>query len=340
MATGHDVVAVLATDAASHSVSPAPPGGEGAPITSIIGRSFVAAHATLVGAFLLFLLHAPGQVLSAVAQGMQREVLSDSGRQFPATQLTLSLSLSFGAFALAVAVFFLFPLLQGGILGQVRDRLQSRHQPPGPLGAYGRQFYVRLLESQGLVVLAMLGIMVPMMCVAMWLAFHQMIDALAAPPAEGAPPPQIADPQQLTRQLLTQPAFLAGMVILSLLSSAVAIIYWLACSVIVSEQERVLASWWKALRFCWRNFGAVLAVWSLIVVVGILTAPVGLASQLGVVTDLWVIAAVALVNAALIGYVGVLLAGLSMSLYLGRRKPESCEPELCCQPAALHSGKW
>jgi hypothetical protein len=44
-----------------------------------------------------------------------------------------------------------------------------------------------------------------------------------------------------------------------------------------------------------------------------------LVGPLGIVTEPWALVGLALVYAALIGYSGVLVAGVSMSLYQGRR---------------------
>jgi hypothetical protein len=122
---------------------------------------------------------------------------------------------------------------------------------------------------------------------------------------------------------------LVVMLIAMLLMMAAATVYWVSCCVIVSEQGRVLASCRQALRFCRQNFPAVLAVWVLTFAVSVLISPLGLVGQLGFIKDLWALAALALLYAALIGYWGVLFAGLIMSLYLARRSPSGeLEPRL------------
>jgi hypothetical protein len=289
------------------------------PIGRVVSRGLVAAHGVLVGALYLFLLHAPSQVLGAVAQAFQIK----PGQPPDPMQLLLAVLVGFGSLVFTLAVFFLFPLVQGGILGQVRDRLESPEQPPGHFSHYGRTFYVRLLGSEGLFVLAVLLFMVPAMCLSAALGWQ----ALAMYAEPGQPPPsQPPDPQQLTRHLMMHPLFLVGMAVLSLLLSAVGMVYWLANCIVVREKERVLASWEKALSFCRQNFSAVLAVWFLTVALGLLLCPLGMLGQLGVVKDLWVLVPLALLYAALIGYLGVLLAGVNMSLYLARR-PASGQSE-------------
>ena len=74
-------------------------------------------------------------------------------------QISLTLLLSAASFAFSVAVLFLFPFVQGGILGQVRDRLESPHQAPGRFGSYGRTHYIRLLGSLGLFMLLIFVVM-------------------------------------------------------------------------------------------------------------------------------------------------------------------------------------
>ena len=55
-------------------------------------------------------------------------------------------------------------------------------------------------------------------------------------------------------------------------------------------------------------------------------APLGMLGQLGVVTGTWALLGLALAYSVLIGYWGVISAGISMSLYLGRRT-RSAAPE-------------
>jgi hypothetical protein len=147
--------------------------------------------------------------------------------------------------------------------------------------------------------------------------------------AEGDALPPPPDVQQMTRHLLLHPAMVAGVVITALLASAAAMVYWVANCMVVCEREGVLASWRKAFRFCRQNLPGVLVVLLLSFAVGLFISPLGLLGQLGIVTELWVLVALALVYAALIGYWGVLLAGLVMSLYLARRPlPPQQEPGL------------
>src|SRR5262245_45345686 len=104
---------------------------------------------------------------------------------------------------------------------------------------------------------------------------------------------------------------------------------------VVSEGHSVGASWRIAFQFCRRNFAACLAVWLVNLVAGAVLAPLGMLGQLGVVTDTWALVGIALAYSVLIGYWGVITAGISMSLYLGRRRwSESQEPGV---PVAVRS---
>jgi hypothetical protein len=244
-------------------------------------------------------------------------------------QVLLALALGGVFVLLALAVFFLFPLIQGGILGQVRDRLESPDRPPGPFGAYARTHYPRLLGNQAVFTLIMMAVMFPLMCAGAAIAV-QDADALTGPADGTATAPRPPAPGELERRLLAHPVFLGGMVFLSLLSSAVGVIYWVANCVVVAEGESIAAAWRTSWQFCRWNLPAVLTVWLANLVAGILLAPLGMLGQLGVITNPWILSAVALVYAGLIGYWGLVLAGLTMSLYLGRRtlaRPaESTEP--------------
>jgi hypothetical protein len=186
----------------------------------IIGRGFVAAHGVLFGAVLLFLLHAPAQVLSAVAQNLQSASMREAPGQFDLPRMSLAMLLSGCGAALAVAVCFLFPLVQGGILGQVRDRLESPHQAPGRFGSYGRAHYVRLLGSLGLMVLLTSTVIVPVMCLSGVFAVYQLSAVVPDNLANEGAPPFVPDSQQFTHQFLSQPAILAVMAIMALLLMA------------------------------------------------------------------------------------------------------------------------
>jgi hypothetical protein len=177
---------------------------------------------------------------------------------------------------------------------------------------------VRLLGSQGLFMLAMLAVMVPAMCLVV-LYYQDMSRAIDA--AAEASPPQFPDVQEMNRQLLLRPAMLLGMGTASLLVSAVGMVYWVANSIVVAEHKPVLVSWQESLRFCRQNFSAVLLVWVVNVAAGIVTSPLSLVGPLGIVGNPWALVGLALVLSAVIGYWAVVLAGLSMSLYLARRAP-------------------
>jgi hypothetical protein len=167
-------------------------------------------------------------------------------------------------------------------------------------------------------VLVLIALMLPAMCIGFGLAFQEMAKAMPAVTEEGT---QAPDPQQLTRQLLLHPVVLVAMVVSAFLVSAASMVYWMANCIVVSEQERVMAAWRKSLRFCRRNFSAVLVIWLLSLAVGVLISPLSLVGPFGVVKEVWVLAALALLYSAIIGYAGVLWAGIGMSLYLARRPP-------------------
>jgi hypothetical protein len=297
------------------------------PTGQIIGRGFVAAHGAILGALYLTLLYAPLQVASALAQGLQGGALFGPAPQTDPTRALVALSLAGLSFVFTVAVFFVFPFVQGGVLGQVRDRLDPSDHAPGRLGVYGKVFYARLLANQGLFMLVLIAVMVPVMCLSFALYFQEMSRAIDA--AAEASTPQDTDIQQMNRQLLSHPAMLLGMVMGCLLVSAVGMVYWVANSIVVAEHARVKVSWRKSLHFCRQNFSAVLPVWLVNIGAGVVTSPLSLVGPLGIVMNPWALVGVALVYSALIGYWAVVLAGLSMSLYLARRTPgEHPVPEM------------
>jgi hypothetical protein len=164
----------------------------------------------------------------------------------------------------------------------------------------------------------------PLMCVGAGLAIQEMSGVTSPAPGE------------VERRLLSHPVFLGGMVLLVAVASAAGMVYWMANCAVVAAKSPVTAAWRESLRFCRRNFPAVLAVWLVNLVVGVALAPLGLLGQLGVVTNPWALSAVALAYSALVGYWGVILAGLTMSLYLGRRTP-SGSPAVPAVPVAVEA---
>jgi hypothetical protein len=293
------------------------------PVNQIIKRGLVAAHGALLGALFLFFLHAPAQVLGAVGQALQADAARTPG-QAAGVKLVAILAVSFASLVCALAVFFLYPLLLGGILGQIRDRIESPRQPPGLFGTYGRAFYGRLLGNLCLFTLIGLVFLLPVMGIAIGLAYQKNAEAISEAAAwPGDTPPQTLDGQQPTRQLMSDPVLLAAMAIASVFLSVLSMVYWVANTVVVSDQEGVVASCRKSLRFCWQNVAAVLVVLLLSLAVGLVIAPLGLTIQLGVVNNPWALVALALAYAACISYWGVLLSGVIMSLYLARRAPPS-----------------
>jgi hypothetical protein len=293
------------------------PGVRPLPARQIIGRGLMAAHAAMLGALFLFLLQAPIQILGAGSQVFWTRLTPPPGQQADPTYGLLALAYGLGTCLLTAAVFFLFPLVLGGVLGQVRDRLEPGRWPRGGFGTYARAHYVRLLGSQGLLMLAALVLMVPVMVLAMAKAFEQL-SSLPTGPNEAVPSP---NPVEFQRQLLSQPGMVLGMVIGGLVMSAVTMVYWVANTIVVCDGERVFAAWRKALHFCRANLPAVFVVWLLAFAAGLAMAPLSMAGQLGFVTDLWALAGLAVLYAALLGYFGVLMAGLVVSLYLGRGAP-------------------
>jgi hypothetical protein len=215
-----------------------------------------------------------------------------------------------GTFVLTLAVFFLFPLVLGGILGLVRDRLDPPAHAPGALFGYGRFFYARLLGCQALMALLMSVLLLPVMAYAIRLAMQADALGSAAP-----------DTPMMTRPLLSEPALIAAMVAISLAASVLGMVYWVANCVVVAEGERVIASWRRSLRFCRDHFAAVLVLWLVNLGAGLVMSPFGLLGSLGIVRQAWVLVPLAVIDAALVGYWGVVLAGLVMSLYLASRPP-------------------
>jgi hypothetical protein len=285
----------------------------------IISRGFLVAHCVLAGAILLTLLHAPAQLASALMISLRDKTPSAPGTA--PEQLLPALLLSGVVILLAIGVFFLFPLIQGGVLGQVRDRLDSPDRPPRRFGFHSRVHYSRLLGNQLVFTLIMMAAIFPLVCVGAVVAVQSTAGAAEPPPGE------------VERQLLSHPVFLGGMVLVSVLSSAVGMIYWVANCVVVAEGRSMGASWRSSFQFCRRNFPAVLAVWLVNLVAGAVLAPLGMLGQFGVVSSTWGLSAVALIYSLLIGYWGVIVAGMSMSLYLGRRTHS--ESEELAVPAAV-----
>jgi hypothetical protein len=276
----------------------------------IAARGLAAAHDAFVGALFLTLLHVPLQIASAIQQGAQNMAFVPGEEPDPG-RIALAVALSGVTFLLGLAVIFIFPLVQGGILGLVRVRLEYPDRPPAPFWSYGRTHYLRLLGSQGLMLLVSLVVVVPAACVAVGLTVQTVANSPGEPPAAG----------EINRQLLQHPAMIAVLVVGIVVMAASGMVYWVANCRVVAEGDGTMTAWRKAMTFCRENFAAVLALWLVNVAAGVAMAPLGLLGQLGVVTDWRALAALGVVYSALVGFWGVVLAGLCMSLYLARRQP-------------------
>jgi hypothetical protein len=220
------------------------------------------------------------------------------------------MAVSCGTFVLSLAVFFLFPLVLGGILGQDRDRLESSQQPPWAFRTYGRAFYSRLLGCQALFTLVMFILLLPVMTYAIRL----MSQAIAL----GA---SVDDSQPMTGPLLTEPVLLAAILVFALLASVLGMVYCVANCVVASEDEGVLASWRRSLHFCRENLAAMLALWLVNLGAGLVMSPFALICSRVIAPPPWVLVPLPVVYAALIAYWGVIPAGLVMSVYLAGRPP-------------------
>ena len=280
------------------------------PTRRAIVRGFSAAHGALIGALWLALLHVPLQVTNSIWWSVQGSAFAP-GQEPDGERIALALAFSGLTFALGVAVFFVFPFVQGGILGQVRDRLEAPDRPPGSFGSYARAHYTRLLGSQALFLLITFAVMAPLMVVAMFQAFQ----------AFGTPAGGTIDPAELNRRLLQDPLMVVLMLVAVAVLAAAGMVYWMTNCAVVAERETTLVAWCRGFAFCRRNFFAVLSVWLINLAAAVVLAPPGMLGQLGVVSGWWILAAVAVLYSAAIGYWGVILAGLCMSVFLARRTP-------------------
>jgi hypothetical protein len=268
----------------------------------------VVAHGALLGAVYLFLLHAPLQVTGAIWQRVQKSMFVP-GRDAEPERIVLALALAGAVSLLGLAVFVAFPFIQGGVLGQVRDRLDSPLQPTGSFGTHGRAHYSRLLCSQGLFALiVMVAVVVPIMGLVARLAYE--VEQLG----------EVAESEQLHPLLFPwSPLVFALMAAMMVVVSVAGMVYWTANCIVVAEGKKPIAAWRQALAFCRRNAGAVLALWLVNLVVGLLLAPLSLLGQWGIVTAQWAVLALAVVYSAVIAYWSVIVTGMCMSLYLERR---------------------
>lgn len=274
----------------------------------VICQGFSAAHAVMIGAIYLALVHLPLQIVSAINQSVQQRIAVAPGQAPDPGQVALALGLAGGSFLFGLVVFFLFPLIQGGILGKVQDRIEATGRPAESFGAYSRRYYPRLLGSQCLYVLVLFAVMFPIMIFAVILAIQY-----------ASTPTEPATSAEIQQHLLANPLFVICIVVAMAIAAAAGMVYWIANCFVVAEDERVFASWRRSLRFCQVNFTAILAIVVMNLVVSAALSPLGLLGQLGIVTNPWALSGLAVIYSAIVGYWGVVLAGIIMSLYLHRR---------------------
>src|SRR5262249_22040865 len=134
-----------------------------------------------------------------------------------AARVTFALALAGLTFLFGLAVFFIFPIVLGGILGQVRDRIESPDRPTGSFGAHARSNYVRLLGSETLFLLVTIVVVVPVMILAAALTVQ------AAWASSGGANQAVAN-----RQIFQNPLMVVLMLVAMAVLSAAGMVYWMA----------------------------------------------------------------------------------------------------------------
>jgi hypothetical protein len=278
---------------------------------SIVSRGIQACPAALVAAVYFFLLFAPTQLASAVTQSLTPRMLTAPG-QPPDLQVTMMvLPLACVTWIFLIALIFITPLLNGGMIGRIRDRIEG--QPLAKFGSYGRMFYGRLLGSVGLFIACAIVAMLPVMCFGMIMGMQQAAEAMRSGQAD---PAQI---QQMARNLYKQPLYLALMAFSMLAMTVLGLLFHITNAAIVCDGERVMAAWSRSWRFFQENFGAMAGLGLINIGLSIPAGAFGVVSGMMLVESLAVLLAGALVQSVFISCLFVLGAGLSTSLYLARR---------------------
>lgn len=278
----------------------------------ILSRGVTAAHRSVVGLVLLFLLYGWHQGVSVVIGGAfdPQEFVVQPGQPPPASLMTM---MAFGCASCFWMLVMLFasPWVTGGVMGQLRDRIAAPEQPAGRLIEYAGTYYVRCLALTLLLVVTLAVIMVG------WVLLSLVLSGVRLQP--GA-----MQPQDIER-MNTSPVNIALSVVFAFVLSAFGVVFHLATAAIITEHTDALTSLGSAWQFVVRRFADTIKLTAVVCGPWLVFWAINLVRTLLEWRGWPILAVQGVVTALAFPYLVLLNHAWGMSLWLAQREgsPES-----------------
>jgi hypothetical protein len=298
----------------------------------VIRRGFAAAHGVPAGAFWCFLLMVPLQVTGAVMnqvmfgsdlfEQLQTGEFEDTGKM-PAGLITI-IGAGCSMCIFLPIMFFALPLVWGGTVGQLRDRIVGREM--GAFGHYGKKFYVPML------------LVVMMLCGAVFVVSFangivgQIIASTEIQPGQPMTTEQL---QALSRH----PLNLISSAVTWLVMGAIGILVNLVGSAMAARGRGIGDALSQGFSFCGNHFGSVFKLY----LVGVaLFIPLAVLQSLPmfVKPEIGIGVVIALSSGIYLGYLSVVEFGLAGSLFAAHEgsDDEDTQPPPPDQPITASFG--
>jgi hypothetical protein len=274
----------------------------------VISRGVSAAHRSITGLILFFLLYGLFQASAVVAGGlMQPEAFAvPQGPGPPQLPPEFPMIMAYGCFSCIWLLVMVFagPWVTAGTLGQLHDRIQHPGSAPQSFAGYAGRFYVPLLILTLILVVIVVVAFMILGLLSAAITFDEM----------GGFPMQPAQ----ARQLQTHPVNVASNVLGTLLMVSLALVFNLANSIVVIEHMDALTALGKAFEFVRRQIGDAGKLWVVNVLLALVMSGIGWSVQILEIHNLPMLLVLGMVIAVYLPYVLVLNLSWSVSLWLAR----------------------
>lgn len=276
-----------------------------APFGAAVARGFSAAHRTLVGAVLAFVILGPMQISSYISGALMMKggFQPPAEGQPPSAELLSIIGLGLFSCLWIPVMIFAFPWVIAGIAGRVRDHVFDREL--GGFSEHGKRYYGRILCLLLLYFGVLLVLFMPF-----WIAGA----VTGAQQAQA----DAFDPQQL-REMQRSPGNLALGVGFALLLTLFGTLLNLVQANLVVEDTTVTNAITGGLRFVGRRFADFSKLFGVYLLLAI---PMFFMQQVGnFLPDITVLvmAVLGLVTTVYISYLSVVNVGIGVSVYAARR---------------------
>lgn len=278
----------------------------------ILSRGVSAAHRSIPGFLLLFLLYGVFEGLSPVMVGLMRpeKFAMQPGQPPPPEFAMLMIYGCFSCLWILVMVF-VGPWVTAGTVGQFRDHIEHPGNIPGSFSGYGGRFYLPMLVLTLIffVIVVLLYLIMGLITAAI------MFDKMGRWPMQ---PAQV-------QQFQMQPATILTGLLAALLVVAMAIVFNLANSIVLTRYMDAFTALTQAFALVRRQFGDACKLWGVTALLALVVWGVSVVPQFFGVHNLTVLVILGIILAVYLPYAFLLSLGWSVSLVLARSASEASD---------------